>query len=452
MHNRSIKKKSSPLMRKVIKSMDGIIDRGLVSKKNMLSLNDSSLTEVAVDREQIFDLILKNVRHAKKQVVIQTFVWDKNIPFVKDLRQALCDASKNKLKRLTSGENPDIHVFIYIDERGSAAEVLYNQKYPHKVSHDPASLGLGDLPDNIKVHVGVHRHNNFDSSHAKVVLIDSDTLILSGANFQFSNYGANPNYDAGLLLQGPVALGAFESFKHIWDRRTNVSEEEITPQLPDTTIKKSRKKLESHVPVLYVTSKLRPASVYGFFASTKNPPADPINNAFIALLKNAKKTLRIATPNLNVLKFIQELADFINLRDGRVELVLSKNFNDSREAVYGGTNAWAVKTLMQLITPEKQNHIRIKWYARNGKLCNEKKEVSVMHMKYMCADDQVTIFGSANLDKVSIYNCHETNVVIDDSNFAKQSTKTLFAKIFSQGIPATDNLQDSLIHCPTYRY
>ncbi len=451
MRSHLIKKKLSPLMRKVIKSMDGIIDHNLISKRNVLSLNDNSLTEIAIDRKQIFDMILKNVKHAKKQVIIQTFVWEKNIPFINDLRQALCEASKNKLKKLKHGENPNIHVFIYIDERGSAAEVLYNWQYPHRVPHDPNSLGLGDLPDNIKIHVGVHRHNNLDSSHAKVVLVDSDTLILSGANFQFSNYGTNPNYDAGLLLHGPVALAAFESFKYMWDHRTNANEEEITPYLPDLTLKKNPKKSENQVPMLYVASKLRPVNAYGFFENTKNPPADPVNNAFLAILKNAKKTIRITTPNLNIIKYIQELADFINLKNGTIELLLSKNFNDSRECVYGGTNAWAVKKLMQLIDPEKQNRIQIKWYARDGKLRNEQGEVSVMHMKYMCADDQVTIFGSANLDKVSIYNCHETNVVIDDSNFAKNSTQKLFAGAFSQGVSATSDLQDSPVKS-RYRY
>ncbi len=472
----SVQEVTSDLMKEIIKSASTVSEKGTVAKEDLLTFNDLSQVEMVSGSQNIYDLIIREIKKAKKQVLIQTFVWVKDTQVVRDIKSALASLKD------------EVEVFVFVDQLKPLARTLFIREFPpKKPAHDPASLGLEGLPKNIKLHIGVYTHNSLASNHAKAILIDGSTLILTGANFQPNNYGPNPFQDAAMLIKGDIAKSAFDDFKAMWNIRKNKSEEKnavpkfhqeiireakegkevkvskefedhkviIVPkevqeskdapepkELKDFMEVSSKDKIERKLvksPVLYVTNNIRKRLAV-LPAYKKTLPPDPVNYAIISAIKNAKKIIRIAVPNLNAPEVVAELIAFIN-RGGKLELILSKNFNDFREKRYGGTNAKIVDKLIAGVNADKQDNLQIRWFRREGQDLDHAKDV--LHMKFFTFDDQVLIYGSANLDMVSLYNSHEAGMVIDNGEFTLKATKTLFENYFLHGKNVREELEEA---------
>lgn len=414
-------------MHKIIGSAVAGAKHSMISEDQMLSTVNASEIAFAACGDNIFDLMIKAVATAKKQILIQTFVWDKRTPAIKNLQSKLKEIGE---KRLADGDHTPLDVFVLIDELGSIAQAMYLKTAPKRWPHDAASLGLGDLPDNIHVHVGVHHHNDFSSTHSKTVIVDDQLLFITGANFQFSNYGADGNYDAALLIKGDVAKSAFYDFKNIWQTRSNYKEEDIEPMLINMSSNTNQQViLSNQSTVLCLASKPRRMSPENLLTSDPLTP-DAVNNAIVAAIENATESIKIAMPNLNQHTIISKLADFINNKNGTVQLLMGLKFNEQREKWYGGTNEQTVETLFTQLHENKKNNLEVRWYSKN----NEKP--GVVHMKFMTFDDHVLFFGSSDLDQISLYHCHETNVMIDNKSFTQDAIKTLFQPAWQTSILA----------------
>lgn len=407
------------LMTKIIQATIPYADKGTVPAEKMLGTINPSQIELVSGSENIYSLVVHKIKKAKKQILIQAFVWVPSTQVVKDIRDALCELQD------------EVEVFLLVDQLDSLARVFYHGEIPpKKPKHDPASLGLDNLPPNIKLHIGTHVHNSLASNHNKAIWIDGD-VILTGANFQPENYGPHGFHDAAMFIPNGAADAVFYDFKTMWDKRTNKSDEpEISPVY---ITKDSSGQHENSCTMLYVTNTIRQKlAVLPFY--TASLPKDPLNNAYMAAIKHAKHTIRIAVPNLNTPEIIHALADFINNRNGCVELLMGKGFNDSRERFYGGTNQSAVEYLNSIVDEDKQDNLQMRWFHREHHDELTRKE-DVIHMKFMTIDDQVVIYGSSNLDLLSLHNSHETNIVIDNADFVQRAIKLLFLPIFESGTP-----------------
>ena len=416
--NKLISSLPSPLMQKIIESAQSVSDKGTVTADNMLQHIDHTQIEIVEGGVNIYDLIIREIKKARKQILIQTFVWMPDIQAVKDIKKALCELKQ------------DIDVFLLVDQLDFIARTFFlGELPPQRPKHDPASLGLDGLPNNIRLHIGTYVHNFQAANHSKTILVD-EAVIVTGANFQSENYGTNAFHDAAMFIPKGAADSVFHDFQTMWNLRTNKADEDCFPAHPPT----NRDALNTNCPVLYVTNTIRlwPA-ILPLYQAALSP--DPLNNTYLTIINHAEHIIRIAVPNINSLEVMQSLAHFINHRKGRVELLLSQNFNDFREMMYGGTNQSAIEHLSSMIEEHFKDNLQIRWFHqetgdKNNPINNQ------MHMKFMAVDESIVIYGSANLDYISLHNCHEGNFVFDNREFTKRATDTLFAPLFKQGIPA----------------
>ncbi|AMP89476.1 phospholipase D-like domain-containing protein [Legionella pneumophila] len=409
------------LMTKIIEAAIPSADKGTVSAEKMLGMVNPNQIEIVSGSENAYRLIVDKIKEAKKQILIQAFVWEPGTQVIKDIRKALCEIAH------------EVEVFLLVDQLDRLAQIFYHGEIlPKKPKHDPASLGLDNLPQNIKLYIGTHVHNSIASNHNKAIWIDGD-VILTGANFQKENYGPNGFHDAAMFIPGGAAEAVFYDFKTMWDKRTNKSDApEISPRYIGQD---SKEPYANSCSVLYVTNTIRQKlAVLPFYKAPL--PEDPLNNAYMAAIKYAKHTIRIAVPNLNAPEIIHALADFINNRNGHVCLLMGKGFNDSRERFYGGTNQSAIEYFSSLLDEDKRDNLQIRWFHRvNNDEISMRGEV--IHMKFMAIDDQVVIYGSSNLDLLSLHNSHETNIVIDNADFAQRAIEQLYLPVFETGITAS---------------
>jgi cardiolipin synthase A/B len=409
----------SNLMEKIIEASLKDADKGTVPLEKMLTRVDHTQIEIVSGSEEIYQLVVNAIKAAKKQILIQTFVWMPETQVVKDIKEALCSLDK------------EVDVFLLLDQLGPLARVFFLGEIPPIwPEHTPASLGLDGLPENIRLHVGIYTHNGLASNHNKTILVD-DNLIVTGANFQIENYGPKPFHDAAMYIPHAGAEFAFCDFKTMWEQRTNPFEEPgVVPLMPEII----RGQSANYCPMLYVTSTCNSwPAVLPLYQATL--PASPLNNAYLAAINHATRVIRIASPNVNSPEIMEALADFINAREGCVELLLGKGFNELREKVYGRTNQSSVNLFKSMIDEDKQENLQIRWYDR-GEGDEYNKTPDIIHMKFMAIDDHVVIYGSANLDFISLNNTHEGNIVIDSQVFTQRAIATLFAPVFKKAIPA----------------
>lgn len=413
-------------------------DKGCVHPNLILSMNDPSKIQMGVGGEQIFKMIAQAVQEAEDEVLIQTFTWDKKIHAVDWLNEALKAVAKRKLnQREFSGKLvKPLLVYILIDERGDMADFFFNKKLKRQHWDCTAeSLGIFTQPGIVEVFPATFYHEGLDGNHAKTVTIDSRKVIITGANFQASNFHHQPAHDAALSIEGPAALAGRWDFVRMWnDPHKQSCSPSIALKQGDPYAQVETK--PNFVPILFVSSVPQSLPSFTLYHPLTNVD-NPIAQTFLNAISNAKSIIQIATPNLNEILILDELVSFINKRNGTVELLLGKGFNDSREVNIGmgGTNQSAVDYLFWRIDEDKWKNLKVRWFAKDGKPVIG-NVAGACHLKFMRIDLILVIFGNANLDRISFENLHEDNIITDDPTLAKKMTESMFTVVYDQGVPA----------------
>ncbi len=143
-------------------------------------------------------------------------------------------------------------------------------------------------------------------------------------------------------------------------------------------------------------------------------------------------------PNLNNPVLIKALVAAAH-RGVKVELLLSKRFNEQRESALGagGTNAKAVKKLKSL--SKNSSNLDIRWYVAPGG--NEPVEENrsgdgASHAKFASFDDHMVVIGSSNQDNQSWYYADETSLAIAGRDNTVYVRDRLFQPAFDRSVAA----------------
>ena len=222
---------SSPLMQKVMDAVFPTFEKGMVPLELMASLNDADSIKTAIGGQAIFTMIADLVRNAREEVLLQTFTWNSKIPAVEFLKAAIEEAIQRK--RIEKAHNPlckPLRIYILIDDRGTFANFMFTgnlstKKWPSTVE----SLGLCEAAGFVEVYPATFHHNSFSGNHAKTVVVDGEKMVITGANYQASNFGHVPAHDAAVLIQGPAASAARADFINIWNTSKRQEEKSSPP-------------------------------------------------------------------------------------------------------------------------------------------------------------------------------------------------------------------------------
>lgn len=428
-HTRLCYLAASPLMKCITDAAVLCFDKGTVPQSLIGSLNAAEQIDIAVKGEAIFKQMADAIRLAENEVLLQTFTWDVKIPGLQWINAALQDVAQRKK---TQASIKPLKVYILIDERGTLANVCFNGKIPQKWPCTPENLHLFSAPGLIDVYAATFHHNSFRGNHAKTLIVDSKILVITGANFQASNFGHLPAHDASIQINGPIALAARADFVETWNSPARHEEIPSPPLQNESLANIQHNYSQGNVPILFVSTKARQELLNTSYDN-------PLAVAFLSALSQAKNKIQIATPNLNAPPIIEALVNFINNTNGTLELILGKGFNDSREAMpsLGGTNQNTVNTLFSKIHEDKLGNLKVRWFSLDGKTPVVANVAGACHLKFMAIDEQITLFGNANLDIVSLTSLHETNIIIDDKIKTKAFIDAVFLPVFQSSVEAT---------------
>ncbi|KAK5704857.1 hypothetical protein LTR97_001966 [Elasticomyces elasticus] len=143
----------------------------------------------------------------------------------------------------------------------------------------------------------------------------------------------------------------------------------------------------------------------------------PQNECWLSLIRNAKRTVFIQTPDLNAKTLLPAMVEAVK-RGVEITYYVCEGYNDLGELLpgQGGTNEMAARTLYeQLTTREEKERLQIFFYVaadQDHPIHNSFKKRSC-HIKLLIADEQVAVQGSGNQDTQSWFHSQEVNVMID---------------------------------------
>ena len=167
--------------------------------------------------------------------------------------------------------------------------------------------------------------------------------------------------------------------------------------------------------------------------------ANPQNQSVLALLRNARHSIDIVTPCLNVPSVRRGIIDAV-LRGVVVRYVTCLNMDRQLQHWFrGGDNADSAQMLLKEIIkrggPAAAQRLHIAWSSFDGITRPLKKTHGTSHAKNMCIDNRLLMVGSMNLDWQSWNNSRELSCVIDDASLAAQWRAEVFNKRWSAAVP-----------------
>lgn len=148
----------------------------------------------------------------------------------------------------------------------------------------------------------------------------------------------------------------------------------------------------------------------------------PQNEAWLSLIRNAKREIFIQTPDLNAKPLLPAIITACK-RGIEVTYYVCLGYNDGGELLpgQGGTNEMAANYLYSQLQPEERSFLRIYYYVaadQDHPIHNNFKQRSC-HIKLLIVDEAVAIQGSGNQDTQSWFHSQEVNVMIDSKAVCK---------------------------------
>jgi phosphatidylserine/phosphatidylglycerophosphate/cardiolipin synthase-like enzyme len=423
----------------------------------------NSLDGVYVNAKEIFPAMADSIASAKHEVNLELFDWnaykfDKSGEWHNDPTMVLVDGMGRLQDRLKAeqarGESPKVPVKVYVVVDGPAQN-HGGLDEARGVLRQVANAGID--PKLVEVHVGAHEFKTWGTLHTKALVVDGYKASLTGANPQGSQSLNASWHDSGYGVRGEAGIGMRKDFDEAWKDSKEILSMDLT-QLdgPPVATTRSAQPIDHAAEVLAPDLDADPAlrgAELPMFLATKAPydirqgkpgTDNPQDQAWLAMLGNAKSVVKIESPNLNDDHAKQAIIDAVN-RGVDVQLVLSFGFNsaserESRAGVNaGGSNEDTLQDLFARISdPAARQRLHVKWYSWDGNSPNLGNWQGASHTKFMSADGAVAVIGSGNQDRVTWNITRESNIVIDGRDAVAKCDGRVFDPDFARGIDAIE--------------
>jgi phosphatidylserine/phosphatidylglycerophosphate/cardiolipin synthase-like enzyme len=450
----------SPLMKSLKKDVQPYLKKGPIPEKFVYSNKNFVSLDVFRNNNAIFRMGQDMIENAQKEILIQTFLFGKqSIPV-----QLVAKGILNLEKRLK--KNPPkkpIRVKIIVDKLtgilgflGILPFGLY-EKFNKDTDYYSLTLKKEIDPKLINIEIKSFGHTLLGGNHTKTIIVDRSKGLVTGANMYQTHDNVDGNVsdraDHGFMIMGGVTQGLTEDFYYAWKRgskevtngnwTSNKIEEndgKVPFKMPEVVRKWALGKfLEQNVPMAVFAKKS--VNVPVIWRSD-----DPVDQAYLSIIKNAKDNINIITPQFNAKKIIDALVNALG-RGVEVRLLLSRQFQDEvmKYPGSGGKNSdnveYMVKKWLKLKkkSPKTTGSLTIRWYVdRKGRLSRQGDDAKGIrkyssHTKFLMADNQVTFVGSFNIDQQSWYFSRELILALDHHELSKLWCQKVFRTDFLRG-------------------
>lgn len=167
-------------------------------------------------------------------------------------------------------------------------------------------------------------------------------------------------------------------------------------------------------------------------AVVSRPPFGPINHnnifvpqneAWLSLIRNAKRDVFIQSPDINAAPLFPALVAALK-RGIRIDAWSCFGYNDAGEIIpgQGGTNDQFNSRLVKALTPAERANLHICYYVGKDQShpIHQSFKQRTCHVKLLIADGRVGVQGSGNQDTQSWCHSQEINVMIDSEEVCRK--------------------------------
>ncbi|MCB0379148.1 MAG: phosphatidylserine/phosphatidylglycerophosphate/cardiolipin synthase family protein [Bdellovibrionales bacterium] len=386
--------------------------------------DDESLTQanrirdkVYLRSREIFGEMSNLIGSAQDHVYVQTWRFDHDSQAAQYLARGIQKLTKNR--QAQRAKRPvDFWLMVNVIATQSKREEI------RKIEQYVSKYGLDNRY--VRFHLGIFSADFLGANHAKSLVIDSQTAMVTGANLTNAFNGLG-HFDVGFVVEGEAAQDLAKDFVQIWRSYVKNSE---SPKERSQLFKGSA--TGSCLPILF--ARKRP-----FSQMTKSTWSNSLNHSFLAAARSAKKSIDIITPSLNVREFKDVIKDAVK-RGVKIRIVVDYAYEAFKQniATRGGDNLSNIRSLYRSLGPYASRKylckvFPIRWYSENGKK-RVRGTAGNSHAKFMIVDNQITYTGSANMDVQSWVNSREIGLFIDSSSKAKKWKRSIFEPVFKRAI------------------
>ncbi|MEZ6188462.1 MAG: phosphatidylserine/phosphatidylglycerophosphate/cardiolipin synthase family protein [Planctomycetota bacterium] len=403
----SAERPPSPLAATIRGAVEPVLDRSTVPVTSAFSRGRPEL-EPLVRGRAIFGRMADLIANAQHEVLFLTYTWEADCAPA----QRIVDGLRALAERRRQTGGPPVRAYFVVNGGWFAKRTAIKA-----MRQDLEGLGLAPFVD---VRLVRHKHRLFGALHTKSLVVDGRVAGVTGANPEAKHDGETPWYDLGFVVHGQAAWGAREDFAQVWRKTTGeeLPAIPVPPAHPDD------------VPVYLIGRKANESPL-------RRRIDDPQGQAYLAAIENARRSLRILTPNLNYRPLMEALVRAA-ARGVHVQLVLSLGFNKDAEnrPLQGGCNETTARWLQSTLFEQQIGGFELRWYSVDGREPHVGNGPSSSHAKYLTVDGQIALVGSTNLDTQSLLHSRELDFLVDDPATVHAWDARAFLPVWERAVPA----------------
>jgi phosphatidylserine/phosphatidylglycerophosphate/cardiolipin synthase-like enzyme len=343
------------------------------------------------------------------------------------------------------------HAINVAGQRGVKVRIMYSmsavvmRRRQKALSHSFLTL-LDDVPT---LQVRAFVHYLLDSMHMKLLVVDSQYCLVSGANIQslVTDCGW---FDTGIEFHGTSSAHTLSGhFETVWSQSTNVPiphKTATTKRLMYTTKSLMQHTEEHQIPI----GTCVPYSIRfhnSCISCMRNMRHTNLIISLHSLIELAKERIDIISPNFADTRIFTLLVRAVRLRGIKVRVLTALQKHEGSYSLMGmTTNEEAFKQFKHMFEFRFSNRALCDVNGQNCRTCQTSQMQTseyaadmygVNHSKFMSIDDgKHVLIGSANLEPISLTYSIELNVelhpVVPD---IQKKFQRVFDQFWSSSLP-----------------
>lgn len=368
------------------------------------SIHHLTHTPIPLNADEMFKHAANMIRHAKQEVLISFYKFEKESDAGKDILDAF-----SMLKSRAEEQKSLVNVYVVTNTRGMLAELVYRAN---------TDLDFSSLEDSEYFQLHFNRQVTYamGSLHSKMIVIDGKSALLFGGDPQNANNADKHQLESSVLLHGEIVKDIRHDFIQLW--QSLFSSQDQSPSIPvlhegtsDVILTPRNEDQILKIPCLFI-SKLANGNPLYF-----TDCLSPYKIALLYAINHAHTSIKIMTANLNDPEICEAIADAC-ARKVMVSIVTGKHHNDPTESYWGGTNLSSIAAIVKKLSFSQQAYLNIKWATNEEHRLVKAGDTHTIHTKFVCIDDELIFTGSSPLDVQAMKYSREADVIIEDKHTA----------------------------------
>ncbi|RPB21285.1 hypothetical protein L211DRAFT_765291, partial [Terfezia boudieri ATCC MYA-4762] len=423
----------------------------LLPLPNLLTASNPVSYHVGTGRQllnYVFDFILTGPTAVEHELLFVTCFWSKSTS-LEYLSKTLLEL--NRLHPPSRGDHRrrKLRIRICISSRSAFQKLFHTSSdkgftYANTArAYQRLGLPSPEKLGNLDIVIKSKFFRPISVLHGKYVIVDRKRLLLPSCNVSWEEWLEGMGVFEGGIVDSFLEYyhetwgGTGESLQSLSGNQIDLrTEERLLPTVFLTQPHHAVFPPLRFVPTV-ISRVISSCLSFKISPSVTPAPLTPQNIFMAALVRQARRSIFIQTPNLTCPDLLEVLYERLTRNGESIDIEIitctkmmfleqvvttgfggpSKSDGTERKLRWGATTESCVNELLRRVNDSISENSTLSIYYYNP--LPEMEMAQQSHVKAMIVDKEVTVVGSANGDRASWFTSGEVNVMVLDENFAR---------------------------------